>query len=485
MSYERTDAQGNIVRGYRHLHHVGYLFCEIEDAAATRGLLAELAASEVTTDETWREKMAKHDTLNVAFTYPGLVKLGWARPFAHERFRDFRQGMYARAVRQLGESGEDYPDGWEAALSSGADVLFIVYGDDPDVRTSRAQDMGLRAERAGMSQLYYQAADAPASPAEHVVEREHFGFADGFSQPAIDVSVHGTRRGECSARGEGAIPVRGPLNWRPRWREIRLGEFLLGFEDEDRMVAGGEDPYNALRHGTFMVWRKLEQHKDRLEEFLEEAEQRPRDRERLAAKIVGRWKDGTSLVVEPYQDPPPDSTQPPAMPKNEFDYGSDEHGIACPVGAHVRRANPRVGLKYGTERTKRHRIIRRGMPYRVADEEGLVFVCFNASITRQFELIQGHWLMDGDAFGLGDDQDFLLGHEPGGKMTIPGDRRRPARFLRRPDLPFVTVHGGYYLFMPGISALRRIAQGPPSDSALSRLARWGRATLRRLRSRLP
>ncbi|HWX52810.1 MAG TPA: hypothetical protein VNY34_05935, partial [Solirubrobacteraceae bacterium] len=264
-----------------------------------------------------------------------------------------------------------------------------------------------------------------------------------------------------------------------------LGEFLLGFEDEDGITAGGEDPYDVLRNGTFMVWRKLEQHNARLEEFLARAEPNPRDRERLEAKIVGRWKDGTSLIVAPHQVDPPDSAQPPALPRNEFDYGSDEHGVSCPLGAHVRRANPRVGLKYGTERTKRHRIIRRGMPYEDGAQLGLIFVCFNASITRQFELIQGKWLMDGDAFGLGEDRDFLVGHGAGGKMTIPGDGARPARFLRRPREPFVTTHGGYYLFVPGIPALRRIAAGPPGNSRWSALARRARSWLRRLRSRLP
>ena len=85
-------------------------------------------------------------------------------------------------------------------------------------------------------------------------------------------------------------------------------------------------------------------------------------------------------------------------------------------------------------------------------------MCFNASISRQFELIQGRWLMDGDAFGLGSDRDLLVGHDdPDGKMTIQGGGRRPAQFLHPPDEPLVTTRGGYYLFVPGLSALRRIA----------------------------
>jgi hypothetical protein len=87
-------------------------------------------------------------------------------------------------------------------------------------------------------------------------------------------------------------------------------------------------------------------------------------------------------------------------------------------------------------------------------DRGLVFVCLNASIARQFEFVQGKWLGDGAAFGLGDDQDFLLG-DTTTKMTIQGD---PPRFLtggRR----FVTTRGGHYLFVPGMEALRRLAAG--------------------------
>ena len=108
-------------------------------------------------------------------------------------------------------------------------------------------------------------------------------------------------------------------------------------------------------------------------------------------------------------------------------------------------------------------MIRRGMPYgpRLPDRargddgqpRGLIFVCLNASIARQFELVQAHWLLDGDAFGLGADRDLLLAPaDPAGKMTVPG---RPPRFLG-PQRQLVTTRGGEYLFVPGIAALRAL-----------------------------
>jgi hypothetical protein len=93
------------------------------------------------------------------------------------------------------------------------------------------------------------------------------------------------------------------------------------------------------------------------------------------------------------------------------------------------------------------------------DGDGLIFVCFNASIARQFELIQRHWLMDGDAFGLGNEQDLMLGRrESDSRMIIDGDRDRSAIVLNLPSKQFVTTRGGYYLFVPGIAGLKLISR---------------------------
>ena len=138
--------------------------------------------------------------------------------------------------------------------------------------------------------------------------------------------------------------------------------------------------------------------------------------------------------------------------------------MRCPLGAHIRRTNPRDALGFDGLLSFRHRIIRRGMPYgaplasEAAEDDhvdrGLIFVCFNASISRQFEGIQAQWLNDGNVFHLGHDSDFLMGDPHGtGKMTVEGD---PPFFLG-PQGPFVTTRGGEYLFVPGMGALRALA----------------------------
>jgi Dyp-type peroxidase family len=177
--------------------------------------------------------------------------------------------------------------------------------------------------------------------------------------------------------------------------------------------------------------------------------------------VIGRWQDGTPLVSSSEEPSGP----PPKVPDNDFRYEGDPDGARCPLGAHIRRANPRDALGFKGRLTSRHRMIRRGMPYgpRPADpyvedglERGLVFVCYQADLRRQFEVVQGRWLADGDAFGLGEERDFLLGGEdPMAKMTIPGE---PPRFLM-PRRAFVMNRGGGYFFTPGIAALRQIAKG--------------------------
>ena len=84
------------------------------------------------------------------------------------------------------------------------------------------------------------------------------------------------------------------------------------------------------------------------------------DGELVAAKLAGRWLDGSPLMLHPWVDEGPG----PREELNDFRYGRDPRGRACPLGAHIRRANPRDGLPGGAHRTRRHRIIRRGIPYR-------------------------------------------------------------------------------------------------------------------------
>ena len=176
--------------------------------------------------------------------------------------------------------------------------------------------------------------------------------------------------------------------------------------------------------------------------------------------MVGRWRDGSPLALRPHgPDPALGNDKERA---NDFRYGDDELGLRCPRGAHVRRTNPRDALGWEGRLTARHRILRRGMPYGpalpdgAADDgaaRGLLFVCLQASISRQFEIVQTQWCNDGNAFGLGREADPISG--PSGREVrhiIEGEPPRVASALRS----YVECRGGEYLVVPAISALRAL-----------------------------
>jgi Dyp-type peroxidase family len=478
MSLRLDDIQGNILRGYRHLHFVAYLFYEIDagHVEGLRELLAELTDRDpdrkprltIMTAAPWRDKTQVTDALNIAFTRQGLDKLEWGDRF--ERFPDFSQGMYERAVDYAGEDPESRAR-WEKGLRDEADLLFALYCHTADHREEQLHTLRECAADAGLTRVACLLAGRKegTDSASAFGAREHFGFRDGFSQPAIEGTPYG--HPERRSRGEGVLER--PLTPGGRWRPVRVGEFILGHRDEDGAVPGDTDEQSPHVDGTFMVWRKLSQDVNGFTEYVEGKGIHPA---KLAAKLVGRWYDGTSLVKAPWREP---REQKRGKPANDFDYGTDPDGSRCPIGAHVRRANPRAGLGWRTERTHRHRIIRRGMPYSDEGGDGLAFVCFNASISRQFEQIQASWLSDGDAFGLGADRDALLGGGPPGTIRIEGGRETTLQLLDRPPRPLVTTLGGYYLFVPGMRLLRRMARGrgpgPLRPGVRTRV--WGLAVL--------
>ena len=467
MAVDRSDIQGNVLRAYGSSYPcTAYVFAHVSDAEGGRAWLGSIAEA-VSSDEEWRDsKPSSHR--NVAVTCAGLRALGVPESVIGTFSDEFRQGMAARS-EMLGDLGVSDPRHWDGGLGTGAaHVLVILNGRARDEIEAELASLRASIERApGVSIVHEQYAELllAAGAAANVPAREQFGFADGAAQPAIaGVSD--------DAAAGGGVPLAGGA-----WRPLALGEFVLGYPDEDTLV----DPQKRLpsapadplgRSGTYVVYRKLRQDVALFRRVLRDAAARfvGGDEELLAAKVVGRWRNGTPLVTSPDRPDPRFSATAPGS--NSFRYlDVDVDGRRCPLGAHIRRSNPRDGLGWpGLDDAGllsfRHRIIRRGVPYGpplpadVLDDDGvdrgLVFVCFNASISRQFESVQLQWLNDGNGFHLGHDSDFLLGSPLGtGKMTVQGD----PPFMLSPQGPFVTTRGGEYLFMPGLAALRALARG--------------------------
>jgi Dyp-type peroxidase family len=456
VSLDLGDIQGDILRAYGNDYDcTTYAFVRIDCPPEQARAWFAGVVDHVTTGEPWAPGEKPLTTLNVALTAAGLRALGVSEHVVGSFSKEFRQGMAGRN-ELLGDVGPSDPAGWEPGLGSGdAHVLLTINARQASDHQRALGKMQAAMDAAGGVRIVHREVTGVLAGA-----REHFGYADGFAQPAIEGA------GEDKVRG-GGVPVRNG-----GWRPLAPGEFILGYPDEDTRVDPERRPPRGPaaplgRSGTYMVWRKLYQDVALWRRVMRDAAAlyEDGDEHKLTAKVVGRWTNGAPLVSYP-DGPPPDYDAKTAADANDFRYASDRDGMRCPLGAHIRRSNPRDALGFDGHLSFRHRMIRRGMPYGrplpegvTSDDgadRGLVFVSFQASISRQFESVQVQWCNGGNIFGLGHDRDFLLGDaQCKGKMTIQGS---PPFFLSPQEL-FVRTRGGEYLFVPGMSALAALADG--------------------------
>jgi Dyp-type peroxidase family len=268
---------------------------------------------------------------------------------------------------------------------------------------------------------------------------DHFGFRDRLSQPVIEGS------GDEPTPGSG-VP-------------LKAGEFILGYPDENDSSPPLPRPEILSRNGSYMAYRRLEEHVGKFRDFLREHGKTPEEQELVAAKFMGRWRSGAPLVLAPDKDDPTLGADP--QRNNDFNYKQqDPQGYAAPLGSHVRRMNPRDTAA----NMNRRRMIRRGATYgsplpegapEDGVERGIAAFVICASLIRQFEFAQNVWVNDKNFHELGNERDPIIGTQDGTlEFKIP---KRPIR-KKIVGLPaFTTVRGGAYFFLPGLKALRFLA----------------------------
>jgi Dyp-type peroxidase family len=486
-----ADIQGFIISGYGHLPLVRYLFLEIHEATRAQAWLTALIPT-VTSAAPWPvapdgTKIKPPAAVNVAFTADGLRALRVPQRVQCTFPAEFLDGM-ASPDRSaiLGDTEESAPSTWELGGPAGPaiHVALLVYGaSNAELdRACAVQRALLDSTLGGVTEHVDAVQDGYRPDSGH----EPFGFHDGIAQPSI------------GAVSRGGVPN---------------GQFILGYPNHYDVVAPAPvvddnvdgsallpplaNPYHqAVRvrdlglNGSFVVYRKLQQDVGGFWQFMKREAVRATGREDaaymvwLASRCVGRWPSGTPLVTSPDQDDPRFSE------RNDFRYEDDVDGFKCPLGAHIRRANPRAVLPpypvaESLSMSEAHGLLRRGRVFgpplvdprvfldpaatanattlvNLADDgvaRGLHFFCVNASIKSQFEFVQQTWCNNPRFGGLDDNKDPIIGDnartgQPSSRMSIA---RRPLG-VRTAALPrFVTVKGGTYLFMPSMTALRFLA----------------------------
>jgi cytochrome P450/deferrochelatase/peroxidase EfeB len=450
---------------------------------------------------TFGDVMPEDRATILAFTATGLRKLGLLTDetsVGNSFPSAFTHGMTAPwRSRVLGDEGENAPENWLwGGPQNPADAAILLFANSPEAIEAARTLEAANLERNGGAIVQHIETKLTFPPRLHDVPQdlraavpyfretptvEPFGFADGISQPLI----------------------RGTRKWyedRNDLHSVEAGEMILGYPDNrgyfppTPQVTAKQDakddlpltpphlparwpqfggdclqaPRDLGRNGSFLVIRQLEQDVEGFYSYLGEAAATLKGEwpdlkltaDWLAAKMIGRWKDGTSLVRNP------GGTGRPEI-DNDFLLGQDDpEGLKCPFGAHIRRTNPRDSLKPGSQDqiaiSNRHRIFRVGRPYVEANAggekrpRGLLFMCINADIERQFEFIQQTWVTSPYFHGLGKENDPVIApirHD--GTFTIPTHR---GPITLRNMRTFIKARGGGYFFLPSRSALRFLSR---------------------------
>jgi Dyp-type peroxidase family len=455
---DRRDIQGNILEGYT-FPHVRHLFAYFPDATRGKRALAELAPL-VTLATVWPDGVRPDVALNLGLSYAGLKALGVAEQRLSRFPLAFREGMHARA-RALGDVSADFEDWWQDPAR--VQLWIWMHGRTRDALEQLAHSVTQRL--AGLATLLALAIDGEVLRNADDLPIEHFGFRDGISGPSVIGSKTPARPGDGNLAADG------------EWKPIATGEFLLGHTDESGAIACLADHDTLGDNGSFAVFRKLGQDVAGFRAYLKQqaallaAIDPGIDEAWLAARMVGRQRNGVPLIrdVLAYDDTAP----------NAFTFGADREGRVCPLGSHIRRANPRDGHTFA-DAFKRHRILRRGVAFgkALADGEaavaepaesqfsqrGLLFVALNADLERQFEFLQRLYMNDGEAAKQGRDADPLVGSRPEdpSDFVVPGDAAQARTTMICPKLPqFVKCLGGGYFFLPALHALAELAGSRP------------------------
>jgi deferrochelatase/peroxidase EfeB len=479
-SLDLEDIQGFILRGYR-MPIVRHFLLKVNVPTAARQLLGrfvngdETDAPQIRTARDWQvgfepgpgdnpedPPRCKPDyCLNLGITWPGLLALevkDRVPNLSFKSFNAFAAGAAARAER-VGDTGVNGPENWIGGFGTGNDhVMLTLHATNPGALETYSDRLSaLIVEGHAFQELWrgdgmalMEMQDGQPVP----VSKVHFGYVDGISMTTI--------------RG-------GPERYKPDHQQpCEPWLFVLLDEAENYFVP---EPPELGRNGSFAVFKMIQTDVVGFESFLQSNKDRI-DPELLAAKMCGRWRNGVPLALSPDTDSPPGGISPEQL--NNFEYvnpdgSGDPKGLRCPVGAHIRRINPRgqpiSGQGQPGGSNNNHRLIRRGLPYGpVYDptqpydgiERGLLGYFINSNIENQYEFVLSQWVNDSEFAGAvrlnPKAKDPLIGTQDPAEsiFVIPQASGAPPIQIMSFS-SFTTTRAVAYCFLPSITATKFIA----------------------------
>jgi len=475
MGVEREDIQGLVFSGYARWPASYFRQLRIRDPRKTKRWLAD-AMDALTYGSSDRSQAARAaHCRNLAFTCEGLTRLGLPEQSTLAFETPFREGMATpRRSHVLGDlpGGRSDPAAWRwgADPARPVHILQMLYARDEKAAAA------LCAAEQALTDGFLEEVAPPQAVRLTPDGREHFGFADGISQPAYD-------------------QVHSPMESGYAGRRIATGELLLGHRDglgnitPGPMIDAGTRGAAFLReaggglgdfafNGAYLVCRRMRQDVPAFQTMVGDlaasaalttrlpSHQPQERRDWAASRIVGRWPSGCPVTASPDRD------DPQFAGRNAFLFeAADPKGHACPYGAHIRRANPRDSLFEPWRETAAHeagkalddndrrRLLRRGRAFgppaaeKPDAERGLVFLALGGSIERQFEFVQHSWVLNPNFAGLADETDPLAGAGPT-SLTLQGN---PVAQRLGGLSPHIWTEAGGYFFLPSRRALRFLA----------------------------
>jgi Dyp-type peroxidase family len=440
------EVQGNVL-SVHHLEYSAHLFLRIPAGSEARvqSWLRTLANAERITSMHRQVAGLPPDNpfLSVMVGYEGAKALGWGGKMTYPE--DFRLGMYKREETFVLSKDDPRVAGvaeWEPTFQ-----IDVLNADPIDLHLllaakTKSQRDGwfaeLKTEVLGSATRPGIGVTLAGEELGYITRRngkeaiEHFGFADGISNPqylADDVARVLKRSRERQQYWDPLFPLKSVLV----------------------PVLGGD---GAVSYGSFFVFRKIEQHVAAFREFERQVRAAgwADGSTTPGAMIVGRSEAGRPLAVS-RRDLPADK------PHNDFTYGDDRFGRGCPFHAHVRKSNPRRTVPGDNDVSRDHLFPRRGMLYGTRAEDfsdeptggvGLLFMAYMAKIEEQFEHVLRSWIND-PGFPLDQHDpgtDSLIGEPPAPMIRLPISARWDVKVEKG---RFVTTRGGEYFFVPPVS----------------------------------